>query len=101
MLPLGCDAAQRRADRPVRGRYRPRFRARLADVTRADSAENADYGRQRVRGAWRTARGDGRRAGAANNGPAVVPEDLCRPAELFLHRLPAQREGLIDRTAPV
>ena len=40
-------------------------------------------------------------AGAANNGPALVPEDLCRPADLFLHRLPAQREGLIDRAAPV
>ena len=44
---------------------------------------------------------DGPGAGAANNGPALVPEDLCRPAELFLHRLPAQREGLIDRAAPV
>ena len=24
----------------------------------------------------------------------VVPEDLCRPADLFLHRLPAQRDGI-------
>ena len=44
---------------------------------------------------------DGPGAGAANNGPALVPEDLCRPAELFLHRLPAQRAGLVDRAAPV
>ena len=41
---------------PVRGRYRPRFRARLSDVTGADPAESADYGRQRVCGARRTAR---------------------------------------------
>ena len=45
--------------------------------------------------------GDGPGAGAANNGLALVPEDLCRPADLFLHRLPAQREGFIDRAAPV
>ena len=31
----------------------------------------------------------------------LVPEDLCRPADLLLHRLSAQREGFIDRAAPV
>ena len=75
--------------------------ARLSDVTGADPAESADYDRQRICCAWRTARRDGPRAGAANDGSALVPEDLCRPADLFLHRLPAQRAGFIDRTAPV
>jgi len=79
----------------------PRFRARLSDVTGADSAESADYGRQRVCGSRRTTRADGPRAGAANNGSALVPEDLCRPADLFLHRLFAQRTGFVDRAAPV
>ena len=52
-----------------------------------------------VRGELPEAMGLG--TGAANIGPALVPEDLCRPADLFLHRLPAQREGLVDRAAPV
>ena len=38
-------AARRRADRPVRGRHRPRFRARLSDAAGADPAESADYDR--------------------------------------------------------
>ena len=37
---------QRRADHPVRGRYRPRVRARLSDAAGADPAESADHDRQ-------------------------------------------------------
>ena len=35
----------------------------------------------------------------ADRRPADLPEDLCRPAELQVHRLFAQRERFIDRTA--
>jgi hypothetical protein len=38
---------------------------------------------------------------AADIGAAVVPQDLRRPADLLVHRLPAQRAGFIDRVAPV
>ncbi len=37
----------------------------------------------------------------ADLGAAGVPEDLYRPADLLVHRLSAQREGFLDRTAPV
>ncbi len=65
------------------------------------SAEGADYDRQRIYRTGRIARRDGPRAGAAADGPALVPEDLCRPAAIFLHRVSAQRAGFVDRAAPV
>src|SRR5580698_7745331 len=51
--------------------------------------------------ARRTAGGDVARPAAADSRAALVPEDLYRPADLLVHRLFAQREGFIDRTAPM
>src|SRR5580692_3197270 len=51
--------------------------------------------------ARRTAGGDVARPAAADGRAAFVPEDLYRSADLLVHRLSAQREGFIDRTAPM
>ena len=79
-----------------------RLSARAYEMLRAaDSAARAGHRRQRIRGARRIAGGHGPRPRAAHLRAAGVPEDLYRPADLFLHRTICATRRILDRTAPV
>ena len=78
-----------------------RVSARAYPMLQQQIPPNPHHRRQRACGARRTARRDGARTGVADLGAADVPEDLYRPLELLVHRLPAHRKGFVDRTAPM
>jgi hypothetical protein len=73
----------------------------VAPVAAAYPAKSADRDRQRARDTRRIAPGHGAGTRPAGVGAAIVPENLYRPADLLVYRLSPQREGFIDRAAPV
>ncbi len=62
-------------------------------------ANRARLHRQRIRRARRTAAGFRGGKGPSHRRAAGVLEDLYRPADILVHRIPASREGFIDRIA--
>src|ERR1700676_5614160 len=78
-----------------------RVSARLSDAAAPDPRNRPRHHRQRICGARRTAAGFRPGKGRSHRRTAGVSEDLYRPAGVLVHRIPAEREGFFDRTAPM
>ena len=98
-LRAGGGAARRLADHPVRRRSRPRLGAGLRDAAAALPRPRWCRSSTSTSCAASCRRRSPRGRGAAHRRAVAVPEGLYRPADVLVHRLPAQREGLIDRAA--